>query len=147
MDDSENALIIVDHLRRLPLPVTCTIHLVHVSMPSGFATHSGALLSASLREEVTTIIHEEQVKGRELLADAARELRSCGCSVTTELCYGDPSSQLLDAVSGNAEKQEAPADLLIVGARGQNMSDHYLLGSVSSRVIEVAECSVLVDKR
>jgi len=39
---------------------------------------------------------------------------------------------------------EVDADLIIVGSRGMNAVQRWLLGSVSSKVVHHAPCSVLV---
>jgi len=144
LDDSEDAPRIVHFLQSLPLPPTCTIHLVSVAMPDAVVIHSGALLPAKLRHEITAIVHEEQTQGQRRLANSADILRSAGWIVTTEQRYGDPATELLEAADGDPENR---ADLLIVGAYGENTEEHYLYGSVSARVIERAQCSVLIVRR
>ncbi|MBC8134820.1 MAG: universal stress protein, partial [Fibrella sp.] len=117
IDDSGDALDVIHFLNRLPLPGDCAIHLVYVAMSGDVVARNSARLPASLSHELSTIIHENQAKGRERLDEAAAELRSVGRTVTTELRHGDAVTELLGVVHGNAGGQGRGTDLLVVGAR------------------------------
>jgi nucleotide-binding universal stress UspA family protein len=80
-------------------------------------------------------------------AERNRELReardffaSKGLRVETAEGYGDPSDVLID------EARDAEADLIVVGTRGRNKVEGLLLGSVSTRLVQNAPCSVLVAR-
>jgi nucleotide-binding universal stress UspA family protein len=51
---------------------------------------------------------------------------------------GDAASMIID----EAEKEDA--DLIVMGTRGLNTAQRWLLGSVSSRVVQHGPCNVLV---
>lgn len=144
IDDSDDSGGVIQFLSRLPIPRSCAIHLVHVALPDEVATNSGAMLPAALRQEISATIHQSHVNGPQRLDNAATVLRSCGWSVTTEMHFGDPATELLEVANGNIEKGEYRADLVVIGARRQSVVEKYFLGSVSSGVIEQARCSVLV---
>jgi nucleotide-binding universal stress UspA family protein len=89
--------------------------------------------------------YPEDAKDLEKTRRAAEELvqRSASrvgdarpASVTVRAVNGLPASELIDA--------SADADLLVVGSRGGGGFSRLLLGSVSSQVIEHADCPVVV---
>lgn len=60
---------------------------------------------------------------------------------SNSLRYGDPSEQILSAAS------ETEADLIVLGSRGYSGIQRFLLGSVSQRICQFAERSVLVVRQ
>lgn len=147
IDDSDDSGGVIQFLSRLPIPRSCAIHLVHVALPDAVVTNSGAMLPAALRQEIAATIHQSHVNGQQELDNTATVLRSCGWSVTTEMRFGDPATELLEVANGKIEKGEYRADLLAVGARRQSAAEKYFLGSVSSQIVEQAHCSVLVVRQ
>lgn len=83
---------------------------------------------------------EEQAISRTLLDGAATRLSAAGVgtTITKEIEVGDPADAIL-AVAANEE-----ADLIIMGSRGLNAAQRFLLGSVSTKVATHAPCAVLV---
>lgn len=83
----------------------------------------------------------EQIASRELLAAAARRLADAGVGPTLlkEIEVGDPSDLILLA----AERDNTA--LIILGSRGLNAAQRFLLGSVSTKVVSHARCAVLVS--
>jgi nucleotide-binding universal stress UspA family protein len=61
-------------------------------------------------------------------------------AVKTLIKYGNPASEILDAIT--REK----VDLVVTGSHGRHGAQKFLLGSVSSKVVDHAACSVLVVK-
>jgi nucleotide-binding universal stress UspA family protein len=51
---------------------------------------------------------------------------------------GDPADVLVQ------EAEESGADLIVVGTRGLNVAQRWLIGSVSTKVVQHAPCDVLV---
>jgi nucleotide-binding universal stress UspA family protein len=75
---------------------------------------------------------------RTMLDEAAALLRERGVSAHAVESIGDPANAILDAA------EQGGYDLVIVGSRGLNAVERFLTGSVSSRVVSHAPCSVLV---
>jgi nucleotide-binding universal stress UspA family protein len=69
------------------------------------------------------------------LALAEEILRAAGVVFRTEVAFGDPAQQILDAAAAG------PFDLIVMGRRGGGLS-RALLGSVSDRVVKNAETPV-----
>ena len=75
-----------------------------------------------------------------LLDEYAGVLREFGVGreIEKRVVVGDPAELILTAAT------DATVDLIVVGSRGLNTAQRFLLGSVSSRVVAHAACPVLV---
>ncbi len=62
-------------------------------------------------------------------------------SLKTLIKQGDPAEEIL----ATAEKMKA--DVIVTGSHGRHGAQKFLLGSVSSKVVDHAECDVLVVKK
>ncbi len=62
-------------------------------------------------------------------------------SLRTVIKQGDPAEEILKT----AEKMKA--DVIITGSHGRHGAQRFLLGSVSSKIVDHAECDVLVVKK
>jgi len=86
-----------------------------------------------------TIASEEQdEERRRQLEEAETELRGHGIEGATVLRRGDPASAIL----GEAEEEDV--DVIVLGTRGLSTAERWLMGSVSTKVLHHAHCSVLV---
>lgn len=76
---------------------------------------------------------------RNSLEKARQDAKKMGLEVSTAIEYGtSPADTILDY----AEK--AKPDLIILGSRAKTTLDRFLIGSVASKVVSHAPCSVLV---
>lgn len=73
-----------------------------------------------------------------MIAEYRGRLEAAGLKVDSIVNDGDPKKTLLD------ESVSWPADAIFVGARGHNIIERVLIGSVSTSIISRAECSVEV---
>jgi nucleotide-binding universal stress UspA family protein len=82
----------------------------------------------------------EETLSRALLDGAERKVKEAGLGPTIkkELEVGDPAELILQAATVDH------TDLIIMGARGLNAAQRFLLGSVSTKVTTHAHCAVLV---
>jgi nucleotide-binding universal stress UspA family protein len=62
-------------------------------------------------------------------------------SLKTIIKQGDPAEEILET----AEKLKA--DVIITGSHGRHGAQRFLLGSVSSKIVDHADCDVLVVKK
>ena len=62
-------------------------------------------------------------------------------SLKTVIKQGDPADEILNV----AEKMKA--DVIITGSHGRHGAQRFLLGSVSSKIVDHAACDVLVVKK
>jgi nucleotide-binding universal stress UspA family protein len=73
-----------------------------------------------------------------ILAEAAELARQRGVPLRTLAEPGRPAETL-----ARVARREA-ADEIIVGSRGKDEVEHLLLGSVSTRLVQIAPCTVVV---
>lgn len=83
---------------------------------------------------------EEEVKKAEAVVEQVARERP-GLKIVTRVELGDPVDTLCEVA------KSSNADLIVVGARGHNAAQRFLLGSVSDRVVHHAPCPVLVVRR
>lgn len=83
----------------------------------------------------------DQDEERQLqLEEAADILAAHGLSATLVRRRGDPAASIVD------EAQKEGIDLIVMGTRGLGTAERWLLGSVSTKVLHHAPCSVLVAR-
>jgi len=81
---------------------------------------------------------EEEEERRHELADAKETLAAKGVDAKVVERRGDPATLIVD------EAEAEGSDVIVVGSRGLNTAQRWLIGSVSSRVVQHAPCNVLV---
>lgn len=82
---------------------------------------------------------EAEAKGaEERLGDLASRLEAEGMKVDRLLKHGSPAVEIVEAA------KEADAGLIFVGAQGKGFLNRAILGSVSERVLKLADRSVLI---
>lgn len=81
---------------------------------------------------------EEDGERKRELAEAVGVLSGRGINVNAQEGHGDPADVIVEKAN------EVGADLIIVGSRGLSSVQRWLMGSVSSKVVAHAHCSVLV---
>ena len=83
---------------------------------------------------------EEEVKRAEAVVEALAKERPA-LNITTRVELGSPADVIVETAA------KLGVDLVVVGARGQNVAQRFLLGSVSDRVVHHAACPTLVVRR
>lgn len=134
-EDAEKALRVCRELAKQN--PECSVHVVAAQHPLSVADIK--MISAQLPAEMRPLLHAH-IGGESILAEARSIISVGGIEAQYYEINEDPSEALLDA----AERLDA--DLLIVGSRGEGMAKRVLHGSVSTRVMHHAPCSVLVVK-
>jgi nucleotide-binding universal stress UspA family protein len=76
--------------------------------------------------------------GKGIVEECAVKLRRAGYQVDEVSTIGNPADEVLKAA------ESVKADLIVTGAKGLGAVGRFLLGSVSTRVVQHAHCSVLV---
>jgi nucleotide-binding universal stress UspA family protein len=142
-DGSVNARRALDRAIELSKASDAELSIVVCVNLAGFETLAAKKLVALAAKEILVEFRHEVVQEAEgLVSDASRLAKKAGVREVRTLVLkdGDPAATILYA----AEKQ-AP-DLIVVGRRGVSGIERFLLGSVSSRVVNYAKCDVLVVK-
>jgi nucleotide-binding universal stress UspA family protein len=74
----------------------------------------------------------------EHLRGAEDPLKECGMTYGTEVRFGDPGSEIIEAAAAGGY------DLIVMGRRGRGGVTKLVLGSVSEKVVKGAGCPVTV---
>ena len=103
---------------------------------------------ARLSEELQRYMEVEQLKGtadalvtevaRNILAEAEKHARSKGVKEVKTIAKSGPVARTIVDV---AKRQKA--DVIVMGSRGLGTVEGFLLGSVSHKVVSLADCSVV----
>lgn len=118
----------------------------------GSAVHLIAVIDSSL---ATAVIASSPVAGKwvkktdvntrlwveRMVKDFGEKLKRAGLTVTSLIKEGKPGHVLVQ------ESEQWGADCIFVGARGLNMIERFLIGSVSTAVASRSHCSVEVVRR
>ncbi len=81
----------------------------------------------------------EKKEAEEHLDNLAKELEQGGIKVRKLLRWGNPAEEIIEAA------REEDADLIFLGARGKGFISRAFLGSVSERVVKLADRSVMIQ--
>ena len=139
-DGSDSARQTADFLIRFPLPRESSVTVLTVIDDGMFSEGKIYGLDEDqdrqLRETHKTIREDAE----QLVTDEAERLRTAGLAGSTEVRTGDPAEEIIRAA------EELQPDLIALGTYGVSGIKHFLIGSVSDRVLEHASCSVLVVK-
>lgn len=84
------------------------------------------------------ILPEDEEESRRRLAEAGKALAEHGVVAELVERRGDAATAILD------EAEKEGTDLIVMGTRGRSTIERWFLGSVSSKVLQHARCSVLV---
>jgi nucleotide-binding universal stress UspA family protein len=76
--------------------------------------------------------------GHRLVEQSAQKLIEAGFTAEPLCRLGNPAEKIMKVAS------QQHADLIVMGAKGLAAIDRFLLGSVSTRVVQHADCAVLV---
>jgi nucleotide-binding universal stress UspA family protein len=140
VDGSESSHHALDALPHLPLLSDVELVLLHVQRPGELP--SPMQLGPGLSWEAMIDRYDEiqSAAAERIVHHAQAHLRHAGREAAVETRFGAPADELVNAV------QETSADLLVVGAANRSALGRLFLGSVSSRVLTHAPCSVLVAR-
>lgn len=94
-------------------------------------------LSEEDRNKIAKNLEEET---RQAMEKIRKSLSSKSIDVKTVIRQGDPAEKILETA------QKMKVDLIVTGSHGRHGAKKFLLGSVSSKVIEYSRCPVLVVK-
>jgi len=103
-----------------------------VTVVSAVGVHAGAVHGA------IPVDPDELAERSAELGEAKSILGQSGLEPLLVEGRGDPADAIVE------EAKSSGADLVVVGARGQNVVERALVGSVSTKVLHHAPCDVLV---
>ena len=117
------------------------IGLIHVVSSREEYCRSGITGKVRVKCDVVEVTEEDIPKiCNELLNMSGQSVKAEGIPVKTLLKKGKVVGEILNTIS------EGEYDLVVMGARGQGMIKKLFIGSVSTEIIQKAQCPVLVTK-
>jgi len=131
LDDTEIADRVIETLQELVLPKDCKVVLSHVFPMS----ESHMELPADLPHPESPALSYLQVEKHLQFYQAQLPVKS-----ELEMVTGEPAEEIIRLAN------IYQADLIVIGSRGLTGITRIVQGSVSSQVVEEAQCSVLVVK-
>lgn len=96
-------------------------------------------LTELLETDRERIVEALTIEAREMMEQIKTKARE-GVIVRTIIRQGNPAEEIL------AASKKVRAEMIITGSHGRHGAQKFLLGSVSSKIVDHAECSVLVVK-
>jgi len=148
-DGSDHAVAAVEMAIDLTLKFGAILTIVHVLTHDHPPEEQQRLvevehLAGGVRSQTETAIAEERVitvLGEQIVKKAIDKAMKSGVeNVSTSIRSGDYATRILDVA------EEKNADMIVMGRRGLSNLKGLLLGSVSQKVSQRADCSVLTVK-
>ena len=140
-DCSDNANAAVDFLLQFPFPEQCTITLLTV-IDGRLFVDVGAF---ELSDDQYQVLHDTSDSVREeaqqSLDSVVERVTRNGWTVETMVRSGYVAGEILTV----AEEREV--DLVMLGSHGTSGYRRFMLGSVATRLLDYAPCSVLIVKQ
>lgn len=139
-DGSDTARLASDFLVNFPFPDGSTVAVLTVIDMVPYLHEDPGELSEEQRMTLKTAEHSRQDDSKQLITSESERLRNAGLGGAAEIRSGDPVEEIIKTA------EELKVDLVVLGSHGLSGIRHFLLGSVSERVLEYAQCSVLIVK-
>ncbi len=88
-------------------------------------------------DEINQLLKEETKENLDKVNDLKDQLDD-NVKITSLIKEGSPAAVILDVA------EEENVDLIVIGSSGKSGLDRFLMGSVATKVVKSAKCSVLV---
>lgn len=99
----------------------------------------GMALPAEDLESINMVVEARKTAGREKMAEIEEIARKYDLlPVTSDIVEGHPATTIVDVA------QERKVDAIFVGSHGWSGIKSFLMGSVASKVLKNASCSVMI---
>lgn len=89
---------------------------------------------------IASLMRNMEELGKRILEEAKGTSQAAGIDTDTVLVHGLPADEIVK----KAETEKY--DMIVIGSRGRTAAKSFLLGSVSNRVSQHANCPVLIVK-
>jgi nucleotide-binding universal stress UspA family protein len=137
-----NAELIVTHVVSRESVSEDEKRLLETEYPTEVARHANSPGASGVMADVVEPAPAlAALLGDHLVSSAADEARQRGAlRVRTSICRGDPAAELISSARDN------DVDAVIVGSRGRGPLSDLLLGSVSTKLVHLAPCTVVIAR-
>ncbi len=109
-----------------------------VELAEKYGSNLVALNVVSSPPRVQALIGPLEERGREVLNKATEYATSHSVNVEKRQYHGDPATSIIEMI------EKEGITLVVMGKRGLSPIKSFLIGSVSGRVVQNAQCPVLV---
>lgn len=137
-DGSDFSLKAAAHAVEFAKKNSAQVEIIHVAQYLHEPVEYTELSVAIKLKDSQKFIARMKEQGKEVVAKTAKPFIENNLAYESTVEVGDPA----DVICREAEKKKI--DLIIIGTRGISGVSRFLLGSVSSKVVSHAPCSVLV---
>ncbi|MCG8543436.1 MAG: universal stress protein [Alphaproteobacteria bacterium] len=143
VDGSENAVKAVEYADNLANDTGARLTLIHVMEDAGSYRLSDELRELAKIEHVNITERDvRQSRADRTLAEAAAKVVTCkGDRLQQHISEGNPTDEIVGYARENG------IDLIVIASRGLSDFRGLLLGSVSHKVVQLAECPCLVVRQ
>ncbi|WP_372633873.1 universal stress protein [Cohnella sp.] len=130
-DGSKNSIRAAQHAANIASLITGSV--IEVLFVADFSKIKGEVLHSQNHEEIELKRNQKLLPVKELLS--VKQVR-----YEVKIIVGDPGPSIVEYA--NNEK----VDLVVIGSRGLNALQEFVLGSVSHKVVKRVQCPVIVVK-
>ncbi len=139
VDGSESSLVAVRTASALAEKFSSELLLLHVIRDMKVPAELQRYISAANIGEPRHAALQEV--GEEILTTACQQAKQAGvASVRSKILGGDPASTIVQGA------RDESADLIVLGSRGLGKVEGMLIGSVSRKIADISDMSLLIVK-
>lgn len=131
IDGSEHSMKAADSAIKLAKIDDAQVEILYVCHALNHYMRDSAELIASLEKKLME-------EAEEIMAKADEKFKDTGIPYTTKIITGDAADVICD------EAEQSGIGVIVMGSRGLGGISRFVLGSVSSKVLTHAHCSVLI---
>jgi nucleotide-binding universal stress UspA family protein len=132
-DFSANSEIALNYALDMAVANAASVHLLHVLDTAIFT----AVYPDAVFVELPGVLERITADAHTRLDEAAKRCAAVNVAATTRVLIGAPASCI------SAEAATAGSDVIVMGTHGRGGIAHFMLGSVTERVLRTAPCPVL----
>lgn len=139
-DGSDHARKAIDYASDIASKYDATVFLVHVISTSEIPQDVLDYIRAERIEQPAQTVYFEKI-GEGVIGAGEKGAREKGVKdIKTAVLQGDPAEKIIEFARDNA------VDMIVIGSRGLGSIKGLFLGSVSSKVCHVADCTCVTVK-
>lgn len=137
-DGSEDSMKAADYALQLAKVSNAEVEIVYVSPIIRGVYPYGMAGSAVNPEYIVEWEKHNAEESKKIIEQTAHNFDESGIKYTSKILNGDPADEICN------EAEQEKIETIIMGCRGQGAVSRFLFGSVSSKVLTHAHCSVLI---
>jgi nucleotide-binding universal stress UspA family protein len=139
-DGSEHARRAIDLASDLALRYDAMLYILHVVSETTIPDEVLDYIRVEKVTEPPEMVYQRKI-GQGTIAAAEREAKNRGLKeVQSKVVQGDPAEEIINFA------REKGVDMIMIGSRGVGQVKGMFLGSVSSKVCHVADCTCVTVK-